>query len=82
MYSSKTFGDRVKYIRHRLNITQKELSDRINMDDGSLRWIEAGRTNPTLSTICCVSRGLRIPIYLFFLPSEKLMDYFDQPLDT
>ena len=52
MYSSKTFGDRVKYIRHRLNITQKELSDRIDMDDGSLRRIEAGRTNPTLSTIC------------------------------
>ncbi|MDB9821299.1 helix-turn-helix domain-containing protein [Flavobacteriaceae bacterium] len=81
MYTAKIFGNCVKYIRTRLNVSQKELSDRIDMDDGSLRRIEAGRTNPTLSTICCISLGLRIPIYLFFLPSDKLMDYFDQPLD-
>ncbi len=81
MYTAKTFGNRVKYIRNRLNVSQKELSDRIDMDDGSLRRIESGRTNPTLSTINSISSGLRIPIYLFFLPSEKLIDYFDQPID-
>jgi len=55
MYTAKIFGNRVKYIRTRLNVSQKELSDRIDMDDGSLRRIEAGRTNPTLSTICYIS---------------------------
>lgn len=55
-----------------MNITQKELSDRLDMDDGSLRRIESGRTNPTLETINKIATAFCIPIWGMFVTNKDL----------
>ena len=48
MFNAKLFGERMKYVRRQYKMSQRELSNRLDMDDGSLRRVESGRTNPTL----------------------------------
>ena len=69
-FSSKDFGLRVKELRKQRNMTQKELSDRLDMDDGSLRRIEAGRTNPTLETINKICKAFNTPVWTLFAPTQ------------
>ncbi|MFG6686238.1 helix-turn-helix domain-containing protein [Mariniflexile sp. HNIBRBA6329] len=56
----KKLGNRIVEIREGKGIKQKELSDLLDMDDGSLRRIESGRTNPTTTTLLSVSKALNI----------------------
>ena len=76
-FNAYEFGERITYIRTTLSLTQKELSNRMDMDDGSIRRIESGRPNPTLATINKVAIGLKTPLYVLFLPKEKLDDFLD-----
>lgn len=69
---SEALGLRIRYLRGLNQITQKELSDRLDMDDGSLRRIESGRTNPTLETINKIAHALDIPLWLLFVPDDEL----------
>ncbi len=69
-FSPTAFGRRVKELRKEKNMTQKELSDRLDMDDGSLRRIEAGRTNPTLQTINKISNAFDTPVWMLFAPNQ------------
>ena len=39
----------MKYVRRQYKMSQRELSNRLDMDDGSLRIIESGRTNLSLN---------------------------------
>lgn len=63
-------------VRRHLNLKQRELADRLDMDEGSLRRIESGRTNPTLRTLRAVAEALRIPLYVFFLPAPDFEAWF------
>jgi len=45
----KQLGANIVFIRKKKGLKQKELSDLLDMDDGSLRRIESGRTNPELT---------------------------------
>ena len=42
--------------------SKKELSDLLDMDDGSLRRIESGRTNPTTTTLLKVAKAFEISV--------------------
>ncbi len=45
---------------------QYELSDLLGMDDGGLRKIESGRTNPTIKTLIRVANALEIDFIELF----------------
>ena len=62
----KKLGKRIVFIRDDKGISQKELSDILDMDDGSLRRIESGRTNPTTVTLLKVSEALEIELAELF----------------
>jgi transcriptional regulator with XRE-family HTH domain len=44
------------------NLKQEGLSDLLDIDDGSLRRIESGRTNPTTVTLLRISIALEVEI--------------------
>ncbi|WP_298508198.1 helix-turn-helix transcriptional regulator [uncultured Kordia sp.] len=58
----KKLGKNIVAIREKKEIKQKELSDLLDMDDGSLRRIESGRTNPTTTTLLKVAKALEISV--------------------
>lgn len=62
----KKLGKRIVSMRDEKGISQKELSDILDMDDGSLRRIESGRTNPTTTTLLKVSKALDVEIKELF----------------
>ena len=62
----KKLGKRIVYIRDEKEISQKELSDILDMDDGSLRRIESGRTNPTTTTLLKISEALEVEMKELF----------------
>lgn len=62
----KKLGNRIVAIREEKGIKQKELSDLLDMDDGSLRRIESGRTNPTTITLLSISKAFNIDISELF----------------
>jgi transcriptional regulator with XRE-family HTH domain len=68
----KKLGNNIVAIRKKKGIKQKELSDILDMDDGSLRRIESGRTNPTTTTLLSIVNGLKI----------EFKDLFDFPKDS
>jgi len=62
----KKLGNRIVSIREEKGIKQKELSDLLDIDDGSLRRIESGRTNPTTTTLLSLSKALNIKMSELF----------------
>ncbi len=56
----KKLGAKIIALRKEAGIKQKELSDLLDMDDGSLRRIESGRTNPTTTTLLKIADALNI----------------------
>ncbi|WP_281541352.1 helix-turn-helix domain-containing protein [Maribacter aestuarii] len=62
----KKLGKRIVVIRESKGIKQKELSDLLDMDDGSLRRIESGRTNPTTTTLLSLSKALGVEMSELF----------------
>ena len=62
----KKLGKRIVSIRDEKGIKQKDLSDLLDMDDGSLRRIESGRTNPTTTTLLSISKALEVDVFELF----------------
>lgn len=58
----KKLGKNIVAIRKEKNLKQKELSDLLDMDDGSLRRIESGRTNPTTVTLLAIAKALNVRV--------------------
>lgn len=55
-------GARIVEVREEKNISQAELSKRSDIDDGSLRRIETGRTNPTVKTLYTIAEALEVKV--------------------
>jgi len=78
MNLQREFGSRVKALRSRAGLTQRELAARCSGGFVLQRIgeIERGEANCTLQTIAALCKGLRCePIDLFLFPSGKA----DQP---
>ncbi|CAI8244060.1 MAG: Uncharacterised protein [Formosa sp. Hel1_33_131] len=58
----KLLGRNIVKIRKEKKLKQEGLSDLLDMDDGSLRRIESGRTNPTTITLLRIANALGIEI--------------------
>lgn len=55
-------GKRIVQLRNEKGIRQGDLAFTIDIDDGSLRRIEDGRTNPTTKTLEKIAKGLGVEI--------------------
>ncbi len=55
-------GKRIIELRKEKNIRQIDLAYNIDIDDGSLRRIERGKTNPTAKTLEKIAKGLNVEI--------------------
>lgn len=67
----KKLGANIVSIRKKKGLKQKELSDLLDMDDGSLRRIESGRTNPTTTTLLSLAIALDIDVSELFIFLDK-----------
>lgn len=66
-------GERIKQIRNEKNISQQDLAAKCNFEKSNLSRLEAGRTDPKLSTLEKVAVGLGVPMYeLFMFQKGKL----------
>jgi len=55
-------GSRIKFIRESKEISQQDLAAICNFEKGNLSRIEAGRTNPTVSTLYKISQALEVTL--------------------
>ncbi|MGC4041196.1 MAG: helix-turn-helix transcriptional regulator [Flavobacterium sp.] len=59
-------GQRIKEIRTEKNISQQDLASKCNFEKSNMSRIEAGRTDPKLTTLERVSKGLDVDIKELF----------------
>ena len=59
---SSKLGQNLKNIRTKKDISQGDISRKLNMDRGSISSIENGKKNPTLSTLEKIARALDVGI--------------------
>lgn len=57
--------------RKKLNLTQKELSDRSGIDQADISRIERGLANPTLKLLQKLAHGMDMDLELNFIPRAK-----------
>lgn len=55
-------GERIRLIRESKGITQQDLAASCNFEKTNMSRIEAGRTNPTISTLYKISQALGVTI--------------------
>jgi transcriptional regulator with XRE-family HTH domain len=58
----KIIGNRIRLLRESKGISQQVLAAMCNFEKGNMSRIEAGRTNPTLTTLYKISQALEIKI--------------------
>ncbi len=59
-------GQRIKEIRTEKNISQQDLASKCNFEKSNMSRLEAGRTDPKLSTLKKVASGLGVEINELF----------------
>lgn len=60
-------GQRIKYYREKLGLTQAKLAERANMDSNNISRIERGEATPSLDTVMKLCNAFSIS------PNELLM---------
>jgi transcriptional regulator with XRE-family HTH domain len=58
----KKLGERIKALREKKGVSQQELASLCDFEKSNMSRIEAGRTNPTVSTLLKISYALNINI--------------------
>lgn len=66
------FGQRIKELRIKNNIMQKDIADKLNVDPRSIRQYESGSREPSFNVICFFSD-------LFNVSSDFLLGLTDDP---
>ncbi len=62
----KTLGERVREIREAKGLTQRQIADRIQIDDYYISRLENDHINPTLATMQKLARALEVEVRDFF----------------
>ena len=79
-----TIGEKIKTIRTKKGLTQKQLGDLCGMADSAIRRYENGRANPKIETLQKISVALEVPIWelLDMSKQDALLaygnDYYNQ----
>jgi DNA-binding XRE family transcriptional regulator len=62
----ESFAARLKRLREQTQLTQEQLSEKSDLDVGTIRQLEQGtRTNPQWQTVCALARGLEKEVIVF-----------------
>lgn len=59
-------ASRIRALRRERGLTVRELADRCDMERSNLSRLEAGRTNPTLRTLCAICYALNAQLAELF----------------
>lgn len=71
-------GEKIREKRKRMNMTQKDLSDRSGISISFLSDIEKGRTPPSIATMLKICEVIDLPPYMLFL-DEKGTEVMEHP---
>lgn len=55
-------GNRIKLLRESKGMSQQDLAAICNFEKGNMSRLEAGRTNPTVSTLYKISQALNVTL--------------------
>ncbi|MET3980668.1 putative transcriptional regulator [Mucilaginibacter sp. UYP25] len=58
----KNLGERIREIREKKGITQKELAHSIDKDQQSIQRLETGKINPSIFYLHEIAKGLEVDI--------------------
>ncbi|MFC1534792.1 MmgE/PrpD family protein [Thermodesulfobacteriota bacterium] len=64
-------GNRVRELRKRVGITQKQLAEKIGVSPPSIYRIETGKVSPSVAILSEIAICLNYPISTFLVPSDK-----------
>ena len=67
---AKTLGERIRELREAKDLTQREIANRIGIDDYYISRLENNHVNPTLATMQKIASALDVELRDFF-PSAK-----------
>ena len=71
-------GRRIKTLREKRTITQKELADRVMISPSSITRLESGETMVSVQTLQLIARSLKVPAGVF-LDEQREDIEFDDP---
>jgi transcriptional regulator with XRE-family HTH domain len=71
------FSKAVRIARSIAGYTQKELAELAEVDPSIISMIEAGKRQPTTSTLMSLSEGLGIPVHLLTMLGAEEKDLHD-----
>ena len=71
-------GRRIKTLREKRSITQKELADRVMISPSSITRLESGETMVSVQTLQLIARSLKVPAGVF-LDEQREDIEFDDP---
>ena len=69
------FAETLREERERLGMTQEDLAARADVSARFISFLETGRRQPSLSTICAVSVGLCLPMSALIVAVEEKFAY-------
>ena len=64
---NKRFGERIKFYRNKMNLTQEQLAEKINLQPSTLSYIENGKNNISYMKLAPLCQALEIEPYQLFV---------------
>lgn len=77
-----TIGEKIRAVRIKKELTQKQLGDKCGMADSAIRRYESGRGNPTLDTVGRIAEALGLELRSLVLYGEEPDREYENLLDT
>ena len=67
----KNLGERIRQIREKKGITQKELAHSIDKDQQSIQRLEMGKINPSIYYLYEIAKGLEVDVEFLLLTIKQ-----------
>lgn len=77
-----TIGEKIRAVRIKKDLTQKQLGDKCRMADSAIRRYESGRGNPTLDTVGRIAEALGMELRDLVLYGEEPDREYENLLDV
>lgn len=71
-------GDNIKKRRLESNLTQKELSNKCNVSESSIKYYETGLRNPKRETLVKIAEALNCSVWDFIYPEEERIEFHNE----
>ena len=75
------FGERIKFYKNKLGLTQEQLAERINLQPSTLSYIENGKNNISYMKLAPLCEALQIEPYKLFVFDYRERDNSDRVKD-